>query len=379
MLKSMIARFVGFLGLIGLSLVLIGGVASASNDPTLATGQVHNGFYANAGQQLNVDGTVNGDAWLAGNTIHVTGIVSGNLYAAGSEVVIDGVVHGNAHIMGSKVTVNGTIEGVLYTAGSQITISKTAHVGGGMVAAGSLIEDNGTIGGQVYAYGNEVKINGPINGNVTLHASQIELTDQAQIAGDLRYDQNAKTTIANDKLISGSVTKIEAPVNKSNPILDRLQSLVFGLLAGLLLGLVIVSILPGSSVAVADFIQAKPGQSVLAGLGFLIVVPIVAVLVLVTTIGLTLAAVVGMTYLSVLIVSQTFVGLWLGRLILKNPKPKFIMNLNSLLIGLGILSIIGLVPILGPLVGFVVVCVGSGALVLRSYDRLKVVRAKQLG
>ena len=378
MMKSVIARFVGLFSLAILSLALVSGVASANNDPTLAAGQTHNGFYANAGQQLNVDGMVNGDAWLAGNTIHITGMVSGNLYAAGSEVVIDGVVHGNAHVMGSKVTVNGTVEGVLYTAGSQVTIGKTAHNGGGMVAAGSLIEDNGTIGGQVYAYGNEVKINGPVNGNVTIHASQIELTDQAQISGDLRYDQNAKADISNDKLIGGSVTKIQAPASKTNPVLDKLQGLVFGLLASLLLGLVIVSVLPGSSVAVADFVQTKPGQSFLAGLGFLIVVPVVTILVLITTIGLSLAAVLGMTYLSVLIVSQTFVGLWLGRLILKNPKPKFIMNLNSLLIGLGILSVIGLVPVLGALAGFLVVSVGSGALVLRSYERLKVVRAKQL-
>ncbi|MBI2798488.1 polymer-forming cytoskeletal protein [Candidatus Saccharibacteria bacterium] len=354
------------------------GFAAASNSPNLAVDSVHNGFYANSGQELNVNGTVNGDTWLAGNIVRVKGTVNGNLYAVGSEVVVEGNITGNAHLAGSKVTVKGTINGSLYAVGSQVTIDRLAKVNGGVVLAGSLVEDSGSVGGQAYVYGAEVNINGPIGGNTTIRSGQITLGDQAAINGGLRYDQNAKISIANDKRITGSVTKLAPAASKTNPLLDRLQGLIFGLLASLLLGLAIISILPGSTVAVANVIWDRPAPSFLAGLGFIIFVPIMFVLLLVIAIGLPLAVVLAMGYVAVLIVSQVFVAVAIGRKVLKNPQFNFGQNINTLLIGLGILSIISLIPVLGAIVGFIVVCFGSGALTLRAYERVLATRAKQL-
>ena len=96
------------------------------------------------------------------------------------------------------------------------------------------------------------------------------------------------------------------------------------------------------------------------GLIFLVGLPIVAVLALITLVGIPFG--VGLLLGLWLIYTVGYVaGAWLvGRLVLRPPRGRVV----AFLAGLAILRLLALVPILAGIVGFVAVVLGLGAVVV---------------
>jgi hypothetical protein len=131
---------------------------------------------------------------------------------------------------------------------------------------------------------------------------------------------------------------------------------------------VVVLVMPRSAAAVADVLRASPLQTVLLGLGLVVGVPVLMTVLIITFVGLPIALIGIALYFSTLYLSQVFVGLAMGRLILPRSWGDQGRGYNLLAMTLGVIILSGLrlipIPYLGWIIGALVAITGLGALAL---------------
>jgi len=107
------------------------------------------------------------------------------------------------------------------------------------------------------------------------------------------------------------------------------------------------------------------------GLIYLIVVPIAAAIACATIVGLGVGIVALLNYVVALFVSQIFVGEWIGERILGIGEGTGAAA-GRLAIGLGVVRLMAIIPIAGPLAQIAVVLWGLGAIALAMHRRIRV-------
>jgi len=285
-----------------------------------------------------VRGTVTGDVSTAAGSVHVTesGTVGGDVAAAAGTVRID-----------------GGIDGDVRAAGGSVILGPTGGVGGDLEAGASYVELNGTVDGDVQA-GAETVVLGP----------------SAAVGGTVRYD--AETFVrAPDAAVDGGVVRDEGLGQPAAP--DPIPGWVgalYGLLANLLLGVVLLAVFPAFSARVADGVTQRPARSTGVGLVTLLAVPLVLVLVALTIVGIPLSLVgalgFAVTVWVAVVYGQYALGVW--ALSFTGWESRWL----ALGVGLVGVTVLGAVPVLGALLDLAVFLLGLGALVLAlrgAYDR----------
>jgi hypothetical protein len=141
---------------------------------------------------------------------------------------------------------------------------------------------------------------------------------------------------------------------------------VLWLLGFVIAGVIVVAIFPRFTMESAETLYQRPVRSGLAGLAWACLLPPLAIIAAITFIGLPLAIVAMAAWFAIVFMGDLPVALWLGKKILGDrAKPGRNGAIYSALVGGLIIAIIGLIPVLGPVVGIIVAIFGAGAMVLR--------------
>ncbi len=377
------------ISVIAVSVIALGWAATAraendtvkTSSEVIASDQSYTGLYTKVADRVEINGTVNGDVAVVASKFVLKGTVNGNVYVLAENARFEGVVTGNIHVLASDVELSSKATSA-YILASQLTSTKTAQLTGSLAAAASEAEVNGSITQSAYVGASVVRYNAPTGGSVKLAASQITVGSDATIAGDLSYSQSAEIKIKNDKNIEGSIKQFGPPAKAEQPSwVAKASGALYGLIASFIIGAVMLWLAPRSVIATGDYVLQKPGQSLLAGFGFLVMAPIALLMIAVTLVGIPLAIIGLMVYITVLIVSHIFVALLVGRRALGTAKSKkgngAGQNLLPLLLGLLITGVLELLPVLGGLFTFAILIAGIGALVSRNWLRLRHVASTQ--
>ena len=97
----------------------------------------------------------------------------------------------------------------------------------------------------------------------------------------------------------------------------------------------------------------------------MIAIPLVALVLMMTVIGLPLGLIVLFAYIVILYISKIFVGLAIGRRILTYAKQEISSPYWHLVVGLIVIAFATRLPLLGFfLIGLIVMLAGLGALVM---------------
>jgi hypothetical protein len=226
----------------------------------------------------------------------------------------------------------------------------------------------GGVGGYLHAAGGRVLIDGRVDGDVEAAAGELELGPQARIAGKLRYRSGAPLRQDADAQVQGGIERLEMPVHRvaqRSPAPAAFGVWTLGLMA---LAAVLVAVWPGFFGRVADAARGRLGWSVLAGFLALVAVPAAIVVLLATVIGIPLALLAVLGYLALLLVGYVSAGIALGQLALRKwlAARAARKGWRALFAALGVLAIglAALIPWLGPLVAFLALIAGMGALLL---------------
>lgn len=252
----------------------------------------------------------------------------------------------------------------------QVVVSGSVVVGPRQTVGDVLILDGpvtilGRVRGDVVAVSGRVRIvGGQVSGDVTSVADPIVLGPGARVGGDLNYGDE-KPVVSPAASVGGKTKKLD--VGDAFPFAGFGLTLLLWLavsVSSLILGLVLLAFAPRA--ADVALVVARYATGAAIGWGALLVfgLPILAVIAIVTLVGIPLG--VGLLLSLTPIYSVGYVtGAWLlGRLILKEPTTS---RYVAFLVGWGILRAVALIPILGGLGWLVATVFGLGALVVAAW------------
>ncbi len=335
---------------------------------TLLTPPVH--ADTRMGGQIDVEGPID-EVNVIGGSITIDGPVKENVNAVGGNILLTGSVGGEARLVAGRVRVSATIGKELSVAGGSVTIEPETRVEDDLDIAAGDIELRGVVKGEASLAAGEVTINARIEGDTEIRGEEVDIARSAYFGGDLTIYAPDEPDIPEGVTIEGTYSyKEERALGfRAMPIMLDFDGGRSPALAGitvawaLLVGLVLIFGLPNLTNRVATMLQERPGSSLLYGFGFLILVPIVGVLLIMTIIGIPIGLMVFLAYPFLLVFGYVFAGLAISRAAFSRQneqatKGQMALGLVLVLIGIAILSIL---PIIGGLISLLLLIAGTGA------------------
>lgn len=303
--------------------------------------------------------TIDGDLTAFGGTVIVRGTVTGDLTAIAGNVVVDGQVDGNLEAVAGNVRINGTVAGDANAAGGNVFLAQDGRIdgefsaGAGTIVVEGEVGDDATLGADTITIGSSAVIGGDLT-----YDGQLNQADGASIAGAIRQESNVGPTMG--------LTGQEFP---------NWVSWVYSFLANLVLGAIALLAFPRFSTGVAGLAGDDPVRSGGIGLLLFVGVPILLVILFISLVGIPLGIVGILVYMLLLWLGYVYgsyaVGTWL--LDRADTENRWL----ALVTGLLVVSVVGLVPILGGLIQFLVLLLGVGALALGGRNRYRGRRARR--
>ena len=337
---------------------------------TIGAGEVIEDDLYLFGSTIVIDGTVNGDVIAAGNTIEINGTVNGNVHLAGQDITISGTVSQGARVVANNfLLMSGSVDEDLLIIGNTIAISSDGVVGRDLILTISTLTLDGTVERRVAGVAEKVTHNGSVGAEVDISVEDLVITDDASIGGDLIYRSEKAAEIASGAEIGGEIAgeMVEEAIDIDLGIaFDPIIIGIVGLITSAIYGTVLLLAFPRLTVTASNQLLQNPFMSIAMGIVSLIVVPIAAILVMITVVGIPLGLISLLLYGIALFSAQVFVSLTIGRLILSffADGNRRLVQFFGLLIGLLILFGFSFIPYAGPWAPLAVVILGFGGLMM---------------
>jgi cytoskeletal protein CcmA (bactofilin family) len=265
-----------------------------------------------AGGTVDVHGKVEGDLTMAAAQAGLDGIVTGDVAAIGALVHVGGVVGDDVRVLGGRVIVQGSVGDGLLAGGGEVTLTRGTRVGGKAILGGRRVVDLGDVDGDLLAAGQYVEIDGDVRGRTTVRADEVVIGPKARLSGDLVVRSPNPPRIAEGARISGKVILDEIP---GPGFLGWLR--IAARAAAMQVGLLLVAwswmvFAPRLSRDAAVLEWRETG--IVQGFGFAVVVglPILAVLLAITVVGIPLAVGVAAIWAVLLLVGYSSTAICLG-------------------------------------------------------------------
>jgi cytoskeletal protein CcmA (bactofilin family) len=300
----------------------------------------------------------------------------GDLHAAGSRLSVNGTVTGEAWLAGAEVKIDAVITKALKAAGAWIDVTESAEIGADSSLAAALIEFHGTAQDNLSLYGDEVVFSGQASGAVTIKGREVRIADNARIEGDLNIQSMETADVAPTATVVGKVTQTSLTDwevgEEDNGVFAGFGGILFFAAGIFLFGLMLVIFMRGSVEQGIKVLRSQPGKSILWGLATFFGVPLLAVLVMVTVIGIPigLATLFILPLLLLLGFTTGVFGLSDWLLNRSGEGKETGQRLLLLLAGVVIYVILSLIPFLGTLFVIFVLLIGLGAAVVTVGCRL---------
>jgi hypothetical protein len=231
-----------------------------------------------------------------------------------------------------------------------------------VIADGPVIV-RGRASGDVVAFHGNVLINGRVHGNVVAFSKNaVRLGPRARIGGDLIY-RGAKPARA-DAAVAGKVEKVN--VEKLSDPVGFIGVVVVWLatsISTLIFGLLLLLLAPRAADAAYLVAGSGTGPAIGWGFGLLIGLPILAVLALITLVGIPFGIALLLALFAIYALGYTTSAWLLGRRLVGPPGRRVL----AFLAGWGILRVLAIIPVLGGLVWLAATVFGLGVLLVAAW------------
>ncbi|MFA6027476.1 MAG: polymer-forming cytoskeletal protein [Patescibacteria group bacterium] len=310
--------------------------------------------YYGGSDSLSVTGHFLNDVVVAGNNITIDGVVEGDVITAGANVTIKAEVMGNVRAAGGNVYVQGTVHKNVTLAGGQVQINTNAQLDKDLIIFAGTADIFGPVGGDIKIYAGQVNLDNTIGGDAELGEGVITMGENAEIMGNLSYTATAEEALDVDSKVQGQIKRTE-PVATPTSTKEEKGSMSKYLTGGfwlwnlmkmlglLLVGLIVSSVFKGTTASTVNKMYANPVRGLLVGLAVFLFAPLLAVLAMLTIIGMPLGAIALASYFILLYVSMVFVGAAIGKKIMPNSASL----VGPTFIGLIIVYAIKMIPFVG--------------------------------
>lgn len=311
---------------------------------------------------------------LAGVLI-CTGVAAGDSRVGGTVVIgPDDRVTDNVTATGGTVVIEGTVEGDVYAYGGTVRIAEEAEVTGIVRAYGGNVSIAGTVGENALGYGGTVilapsgtiegsygavagtaTVAGTVERDVNVVANSIRIAETAQVGGSLIY---RGTLTDREGVVEGQIQAAKELSLLPSPTLVGAVANGLLFIATLLLGVGLLYLAPGFADVAVRTVGTTPGRTVATGLLAVVVTGIGIVGVAVTVVGLPIA--VAATLLALVV---AWVATIYGRFVVGALLIAYFGSTNrylALLVGVVLVTVVGFIPVVGPLIQLGVFAIGAG-------------------
>jgi hypothetical protein len=242
------------------------------------------------------------------------------------------------------------------TGGAVVPPGQTA---GDVVVLDGPVTIAGHTTGDVFSVSGPVRVTGRIDGDLITVADRAVLAPTARVGGDLRYGDE-RPVLAPGASVAGTVSS-ENWSDAANGW-GWVSTLAWWLavsVSTLLVGVLLVWLAPGALSAAERAVREHLGATVGWGVAIAIGVPLLAILALITLVGIPFGIALLLAAIPVLLIAYTTSAWILGRRVLRGRSAG---PWAALLAGWAILRVLALIPVLGGIVGLVATVMGLGAL-----------------
>jgi cytoskeletal protein CcmA (bactofilin family) len=285
----------------------------------------------------------------------------------GPNVDISEAMQGPVFAAGGTVTVEAPVDGSVRAAGGTVRIDSTAAISGDASLAGGSITVDGTIKGNLHAAGGHIRINGPVTGDVSVAGGALAIGPDARIGGkvvfrggDLRRDSAAQVT--------GGVEHRQGRWRGHEPTAaERFTRGWIWTMGLMMLAALIAAALPGPSQRMAQELRERPWITPLVGFLTLTSVPLAAVLLMLTIIGIPIGLLALIGYGVLLLVGYVWVAVVVGGMLLDRVKPETAAltawRAGAAVLTMLVLAILVRMPLVGGAFKLAALVVGVGMIV----------------
>ena len=314
-----------------------------------------------AGGNVDVDAPVAGDAMLAGGNLRITAKVEQSVHAGGGRLILDAPIGRNVRV-----------------GGGQVDIGPMAAIGGNVTVGGGQVTLRGPVKGNVTVGGGRVLIDAAVEGDVESYAGRVTLGPNARLGGKLRYRSGDELVRDPAATVAGAVERLPLPGRSASSPAQRERDWgqrmhragpswlwTAGLMA---IAAILVAALPVTTMRVAEGLRTRFGWSLLWGFIALVCIPVVALILLISIIGIPLALLAVLLYFALLLVGYVGSAIGLGQWVLGRFKADAAQRtgwrIGAALAAVLLLALLGSVPFIGGFVALVAMLAGIGAITL---------------
>jgi hypothetical protein len=245
---------------------------------------------------------------------------------------------------------------VVITGGAQVPTGRTA---GDVIVIEGPVTIAGHVTGDLVAVSGPIRVRGRIDGDLVAVSDRAVLAPTARVGGDLRYGDEAPT-LARGARVGGKVSN-EDWVDAANGWgwVSLLGWWLAVSVSTLIVGALLVLLAPGALHAAERAVRERLGATVGWGVAIAIGLPLLAVLALVTLVGIPFGVALLLAAIPVLLLAYATTAWLVGRVVLRNRS---VSPWAALFAGWAILRLLALIPVVGALVGLAATVAGLGAL-----------------
>lgn len=303
----------------------------------------------------------------------LTAPVAGDFLALGGSVIVAAPVAGDNLIFGGSVNSRASVAGDMRVIGGSIEMSEP--IAGDLVAIGFGVRDSGRASGSVFViaanttisngangpvtiYGNNVSLGGEFAGDVSIVAGgRVALTPGTLIRGKLSYEAPDIAFIPATAKVIGGVTYTNASYlpDIGTSRLLAFVSIGFFLVARIIGALILAGLLAGLFSGLARTITGRVLRMrlgtvlllLLLGFGIFVATPIVIGLLLLTFVGIGLAALLFVLYVLLFILALVYAGIMVGSILSRRFRGREQVLWHDGVLGMALLSLAALIPFVG--------------------------------
>ncbi len=281
-------------------------------------------------------------------------IITGGLLACALDLEMTGAVKGGLKAYGASVLISGNSQDAVEFGGVDVTLSGNFQDIVKGVAVNLVI--SGTFEKDVEVRANKITIapTAVIKGNLAYSATQINRAEESQITGKVMQQKSEDW----EAWIQNASVKQERAASTFGKIFRIMSFIVI-----FILGLIVYYIFPKKAEAIVSTISDAPVKSMVVGVLFLIVVPLVITVLCLTLIGIPIGIIAAFLYILTLYIGRVYIGLWMGKKILGYFKVSFSEAFFwPFTAGIIIIGLLSLIPIFGWFFKHCLMLIGAGAM-----------------
>jgi hypothetical protein len=337
-----------------------------------------------AGAEVRIDRAIDGDLVAAAGRIHIDQPVAGDAVLGAGSIDIQAAVGEDLRAAGGIITLAAPVHREVLLVAGRIILTPAADVRGETWLAAASVTLGGRLVSAAKVYARDITVTGESYGPLELSADRIEIGDGARVLGDITYSSASEIRIHPLAKVEGKVIRSPAKLDVNEPAtipgLKPLRPLLVVVLFAF--GMLLIAACPRFVYGSVRTLAAVPSKSLALGTALFFSVPPVAVLLVITIIGIPVGLALLLAYALGLaggyIVTALFIAARLARLVQGRALTGW-RQYAFMAAALLLLALVTSIPYVGALILLLVCAGGLGAVVLQRFSRQHAAAAPDAG